>query len=114
VSRQDRGARWTIEISREVERWYIRLNSRDRAFADRAFDLLAEHGPMLGMPHSKQLGGGLRELRFHCAGVARRVTYYLDPSKYVITLTTFRKQRANESREIVRARMAMQQHRNGK
>ena len=61
---------------------------------------------MLGMPLSKQLGGGLRELRFTCEGVARRITYVLEPERKAITLTTFRKQRQNERGEILRARRA--------
>jgi hypothetical protein len=50
------------------------------------------------------------ELRFHCEGVARRITYwYADwrPASIVL-LTTFRKQRNNERREIDRARVALE------
>ena len=67
---------------------------------------LEDAGHMLGMPLSKQLGGGLRELRFTCEGVARRITYVLEPGRKAITLTTFRKQRQNERGEILRARRA--------
>jgi hypothetical protein len=101
------GGVWEIELSDEVTAWYVGLRVRDRAFADRALDRLAELGPALAMPHSRMLGGGLRELRFTCEGVARRVTYYIDPERKVISLTTFRKQRDNERREIDRARKAM-------
>jgi hypothetical protein len=96
-----------VEISPEVETWYAALNSKDKAMADRAFDRLAEHGPTLRMSHARPLGGGLCELRFTCEGTARRVTYYTDPRRRVITLTTFRKQRQNERREVTRARQAM-------
>lgn len=61
---------------------------------------------MLGMPLSKHLGGGLRELRFTCDGVARRITYVLEPERRGITLTTLRKPRQNERGEILRARRA--------
>ena len=61
---------------------------------------------MLSMPHSRQLGDGLRELRFTCEGVARRITYVLDPERKAVTLTTFRKQRNNERGEVLRARRA--------
>jgi hypothetical protein len=100
------GRRWTVEISPEVETWYATLKSKDKAMADRAFDRLAEHGPALCMPHARPLGSGLYELRFTCEGTARRVTCYLDPPK-IITLTTFRKQRQNERREVARARQAL-------
>ena len=65
---------WEIELSDEVEQWYVGLGVRDRAFAE---------------------------------GVARRVTYYLDVERKIITLTTFRKQRDNERREVQRAHKAM-------
>jgi Phage derived protein Gp49-like (DUF891) len=53
-------------------------------------------------------GGGLFELRFTCERTARRVTYYIGTQPNVITLTTFRKQRQNERREVSRARRARQ------
>jgi len=71
------------------------------------FDRLAEFGPALRMPHARPLGGGLCELRFTSEGTARRVTYFIDTQAKVITLTTFRKQRQNERREVARARQAM-------
>jgi hypothetical protein len=101
---------WEIELSDEVEQWYVGLQERDRAFADRALDRLADAGPVLAMPHSRPLGDGLRELRFTCEGVARRVTYYIDVERKVITLTTFRKQRNNERREVQRAHKAMRRN----
>jgi hypothetical protein len=99
--------RWTVEISPEIEIWYASLKSKDKAMADRAFDRLAEHDPALRMPHARLLGEGLCELRFTCEGTARRVTYYIDVRRKIITLTTFRKQRQNERREVARARQAM-------
>ena len=99
--------RWTVEISAEIETWYASLKSKDKAMADRAFDRLAEQGPALRMPHARPLGGGLHELRFTCEATARRVTYYIDVERRIITLTTFRKQRQNERREVARARQAM-------
>ena len=96
-----------MEISPEVENWYAALKSKDKAMADRAFDRLAEHGAALRMPHARPLGGGLFELRFTCEATARRVTYYVDVQRKIITLTTFRKQRQTERREVARARQAM-------
>ena len=49
----------------------------------------------------------MSELRFTCEGTARRVTYYIDTQRKIITLTTFRKQQQNERREVARARQAM-------
>ncbi|MEV0703489.1 type II toxin-antitoxin system RelE/ParE family toxin [Saccharopolyspora sp. NPDC050389] len=93
MSQDNGGEQWIIEVSPEVERRYCSLKNRDRAVADRMLDLLAEFGPLLAMPHSKHLGGGLRELRFHCEEVDRRVAYFFDPDRAAIVLTTFRTQR---------------------
>lgn len=59
------------------------------------------------MPHAKYLGQKLYELRFAAEKVNRRITYTFDEDRKVITLTTFRKQRQNESREVLRARRAL-------
>jgi len=98
---------WTVEISGEVARWYASLKDADRAFADVALERLRDRGPDLRMPHSRPLGDGLNELRFTCERVARRITYYVDRERKVITLTTFRKQRQNEKAEVARARRAL-------
>ena len=97
---------WEIDLSEEVAEWFVSLGDRDRAFADRAFDRLGTVGPQLAMPHSRPLGSGLRELRFTCEGMARRVTYYFDAERTAVLLTTFRKQRDNERREVERAQRA--------
>jgi hypothetical protein len=99
--------RWTVEVSDEVADWYASLKDADRAFADVALERLRDRGPELRMPHSRPLGGGLLELRFACERVNRRITYYIDQPRRVITLTTFRKQQQAERREIERARGAM-------
>jgi DNA-binding XRE family transcriptional regulator len=77
-----------VEISTEVETWYVTLKSKDKAKADRAFDRLAEQGPAFRMPHARPLSSGLCELRFTCEGTARRVTSYIDVQRRIITLTT--------------------------
>ncbi len=82
------------------------LSTKGRAFADRAFDRLRVRGPELIMPHSRGLGDGLRELRFTCDGLVRRAAYYFDLDRKTILLTTFRKQRSNERREVERAQRA--------
>lgn len=97
-------ARQEVEVSHEVARWYARLAPRDRAFADRALDRLAASGPGIRMPHSRQLGEGLHELRFSCEGVSRRITYAFGSKDRVRALTTFAKQRGLERHEIERAR----------
>lgn len=87
------------------------LESLDTAqFATAAFyvDLLAEQGPLLGEPYTRQLDGKLRELRFHLQGRAVRVTYWIAPGRRVVLLTVFAKTRMRETREVDRARRALQ------
>lgn len=101
---------WTVEFSDEVRDWYQALTPRGKATTQRIVALLEERGYLLGMPHSRPLGGGIHELRFTCEGVARRITYVLDPERTAVTLTTFRKQRNNERSEVLRARRAQAAH----
>jgi hypothetical protein len=57
------------------------------------------------------IGALLHAVRFNREQVARRMTYTFDVDRRVITLTTFRKQRDNESREVRRARAVLKRHR---
>ena len=68
--------------------------------------LLAEQGPLLGEPCSRQLDGKLRELRFHLDGTAIRVTYWIASGRRIVLLTVFRKTRMRETAEVARARRA--------
>ena len=101
---------WAVEFSDEVREWYVALSPEGKAATQRIVARLESQGHMLGMPHARSLGDGLRELRFTCEGVARRITYVLDPDRMAVTLTTFRKQRNNERGEVLRARRAHAKH----
>lgn len=98
----------TVELEPEVEQWLLSLS--DEEFGHVAFyvDLLAERGPLLDEPYTKQLKGKLRELRFHLGRNRQRISYYLAGEKRAILLTVFRKRRAQERAEIDRAERAMQ------
>src|SRR5919204_1572027 len=96
-----------VELEPEVEKWLESLPTA--LFARAAFyvDLLAEHGPLLGEPYTKQLDGKLRELRFHLESFPVRITYWIAEKRRIILLTVFYKSRAHERREIGRARRAL-------
>ena len=70
-------------------------------------ELLAEQGPLLGEPYTRQLDGKLRELRFYLETNATRITYWIAPDWRIVLLTVFRKARMRESREVLRAKWAM-------
>ncbi|MEV6070620.1 type II toxin-antitoxin system RelE/ParE family toxin [Nocardia sp. NPDC052001] len=48
-----------------------------------------------------------RELRFHLARDAVRISYWIAPGRRIILLTAFRKQRMREKAEVERAVRAM-------
>ncbi len=78
-------------------------------FATAAFyvDLVADRGPLLGEPYTRQLDGKLRELRFHLDGRAVRVTCWIASGRRIVLLTVFAKTRMRETGEVERARRAM-------
>ena len=69
--------------------------------------MVAERGPLLGEPYTRQLDGKLRELRFHLEGRATRVTYRIASGRRIVLLTVFIKTRMREPTEIARARRAL-------
>lgn len=96
----------TVELEPEVRGWLEGLPTADFARAAFYVDLLAEKGPLLGEPYSRQLDGKLRELRFYLDGYAMRVTYWVASGRRIVLLTVFRKSRMRERREVERARRA--------
>jgi hypothetical protein len=67
----------TVELEPEVRDWLKGLSTAQFATAAVYVDLLAEQGPLLSEPYTRQLDGKLRELRFHLSGQAVRVTYWI-------------------------------------
>ena len=100
---------WHIELSEEVDEWLQALPVKAQAI--RALDLLAAQGTSLRMPHTRKLDVDLWELRFRCKQVNQRITYTMEPQRRIITITTFRKQRSNERKEVQRARNVLRRHR---
>src|SRR5665213_2603792 len=71
-SRYSIDAMWgSIELEPEVRSWYLNLNDVDAERVRFHFDRLAELGPLLDEPHTRQLVGKLMELRFYLAAVPR-------------------------------------------
>ena len=57
-----------VELEPEVRDWFLALNEEMQARASFHIDRLAELGPLLDEPHTRQLDGKLRELRFFLEG----------------------------------------------
>jgi hypothetical protein len=105
------GMPWgTIELEPEVAEWIEVLPAAEFGRAEFYIDLLAERGPLLDQPYTRQLRGKLRELRFYLGarGDAVRLSYFIAAGRRIILLTVFRKQRRHEQAEIERAYKAMQ------
>ncbi len=97
-----------VELEPEVSGWFLGLSETDQARVRFHVDRLGDLGPLLDEPHTRQLDGKLRELRFYLAGRPTRITYWIAPGRRIILLTVFVKTRRQEVREIRRARDAMQ------
>lgn len=69
-----------VELEPEIEKWLDDLPTVHFARAAFYVDLLADQGPLLGEPYTKQLDGKLRELRFYLERQAIRITYWLLPT----------------------------------
>ncbi len=97
----------TVELEPEVRDWLEGLSTTRFATAAFSVDLLAEQGPLLSEPYTRQLDRKLRKLRFHLGGQAVRVTYWIASGRRIVLLTVFGKTRTREAREIDRARGAL-------
>jgi len=97
-----------VELEPEVRDWYLALDDEDQARVGFHVDRLAEMGPLLDEPFTKQLDGKLRELRFYLSGRPTRITYWIASKRRIILLTVFVKTRQRERREVERARRAYQ------
>lgn len=97
----------TVELEPEVRGWLEDLPTARFATAAFYIDLLADQGPLLDEPYTRQLDGKLRELRFHLDRQAMRVTYWIAPDRRIVLLTVFAKTGMREDREVQRARKAL-------
>jgi len=97
----------TVEQEPEIRDWLEGLPTARFATAAFYIDLLADRGPLLGEPYTRQLDGKLRELRFHLDRQGIRITYWIAPDRRIVLLTVFAKTRMREDREVERARRAL-------
>lgn len=97
-----------VELEPEVRDWYLALEEEEQARVRFHIDRLADVGPLLDEPHTRQLDGKLRELRFYLSGRPSRVTYWIAPGRRIILLTVFVKTQRKERHEVRRAFEAMQ------
>ncbi len=97
-----------LELEAEVAEWFNYLDDSDKVRVGFHFDRLAALGPLLDQPHSKQLRGKLRELRFQLGGRRVRVSYWIAPGRVIVLLTVFVKKQGVELLEVQRALRAFE------
>jgi hypothetical protein len=97
-----------VELESEVRDWFLGLADDEAERVRFHIDRLAELGVALDEPHTRQLDGKLRELRFYLSGRPTRISYWIAPGRRIILLTVFVKTQRQERREIARARQAME------
>ena len=98
-----------VELEPEVADWVESLPPAEFGRVEFYIDLLAERGPLLDQPYTRQLRGKLRELRFYLGsrGDAVRISYFIAAGRRIILPTVFRKQPSQERAEVERAYRAM-------
>ncbi len=97
-----------VGLEPEVRDWYLALDEGNQARVQFNIDRLAEVGPLLDEPITKQLDGKLRELRFYLDGRPTRVTYWIASARRIILLTVFVKTQRRERHEVERATRAFE------
>ena len=97
-----------VELEPETRDWFLALAEGAQARARFHIDRLADVGPLLDEPLTRQLDGKLRELRFYLDGRPVRVTYWIAAGRRIILLTVFAKTRRRERAEVERAKRAME------
>ncbi|ONI85806.1 addiction module toxin RelE [Actinosynnema sp. ALI-1.44] len=99
----------TVELEPEICEWLRGLGEAAVNHVAFYIDLLAERGPLLGEPYTRQLEGKLRELRFWLDERQTRISYWIAPGRRIILLTTWHKTKMRETAEVERAHRAMRQ-----
>jgi hypothetical protein len=98
----------TVELEPEVHDWLRSLGEDAVNHVAFYIDLLAERGPLLSEPHTRQLDGKLRELRSWLGSSPTRISYWIAPGRRIILLTVWHKTKMRETAEVERARRALQ------
>jgi putative addiction module killer protein len=91
----------TFHDKREFQRWFHRLAANDQARVITSINDLQNAARPLPMPHGRNLGSGLHELR-PSSGRATQRLYYAVHGQQVILLCAGRKD--TQDRDIDRAR----------
>lgn len=99
---------WTVEFwensrgQRPVEEWFAELVKPDKKEIAKLFGLLETFGYELSLPHAKNLGDNLYELRAKSKGAGHRVYYTFQGNKVIVLLVAGDK--SSQERDILKAK----------
>lgn len=92
---------YSPRVREDIEAWPVDLLAR----CDELLDLLEDHGPRLGLPHSRAMGGGLFELRPKARSGIGRALYCFCSGRVVTVLHAFvKKTETTPKRHLLIAR----------
>ena len=92
---------YNARVREDIEDWPLDLLAR----CDQLLDLLEDHGPQVGLPHSKAMGGGLFELRPTGRSGIGRAFYCFCSGRVITVLHAFvKKTHKTPRRELLIAR----------
>jgi len=92
---------YSPRVREDIESWPVDLLAR----CDELLDLLEDHGPQLGAPHSKAMGGGLFEIRPRARSGIARAFYCFCSGRVITVLHAFvKKTQKTPKRELLIAR----------
>ena len=100
---------WEISFYEKNERCQVKdfltsLSKREKSRTFRTIELLEKHGIDLELPHCKQMGNGLYELRME-AGVQLRIFYFfIKNNKIILTNGFIKKTQKTPASELLKAR----------
>ena len=81
---------WDVEYTGEFGTWWDTLDDAEQQSVTAVVELLEDHGPQLGYPHSSGIStsrhGHMRELRVQHGGRPYRILYAFDLRRLAILL----------------------------
>lgn len=97
---------WESSAGRKpVLNWLSDLEKVDQKKVAKLIDLIERFGPVLPLPHNRNLGGGLYELRDVSTGPGYRIYYFVHKKVVIVLLAAGDKSTQERDIETARKRM---------
>ncbi len=101
---------FNIRLQREIDQWPEGIRAAYRSIVVR----MVEHGPHLGLPHTRAMGGGLFEIRAQGReGIGRALFCTVAGGRVVVVHVFIKKSPRTPKADLRLARKRLQEVRNG-